>query len=64
MKDQLFPPSPDECAIKLYQFISRERDQRLRMLQRHPEKREYWKLKIANCDEATQLLKVIMDAMS
>jgi len=58
----LFPPSRSESAGWLRAFINRERAHRVGMLQRHPDKREYWQGKVAECDEAQRHIDNLKEA--
>lgn len=52
MSDGLFPPTPAERLDILGAFIREERGHRAAMLLRHQDRREYWRRRIADADEA------------
>jgi hypothetical protein len=54
--EMLFPPTRDESADWLVEFVKRERGKRVAMLQRHPGDREYWQGQVAACDAALQYI--------
>lgn len=48
----LFEPGPMERAYRLRAFASTEREQRERMVSRHPENAEYWHARVAEAERA------------
>lgn len=59
MTDTLFELSYDERVMRLRRFITDEIDQRERMLERHPERMEYWQARIAQAQVALDDLEHI-----
>ncbi len=48
----LFPPSARERLDALVAFVRSERAYRLHMLQRHPERGDYWQGRVAEAETA------------
>jgi hypothetical protein len=48
----LFEPGPMERAYRLRAFAAAEREQRERMVSRHPENAEYWHARRAEAERA------------
>lgn len=59
----LFPPTPRERIASVAAFVSEERKHREHMAWKHPEKRDYWAQRIANCDEALVHLSALDEAV-
>ncbi|MDI9600116.1 MAG: hypothetical protein QM323_11605 [Acidobacteriota bacterium] len=52
LPDRLFPPTAAERLDVLENFVTQEREHRAGMLIRHQDRREYWRRRIADADEA------------
>ena len=57
--DALFPPTTAERRAALAAFIQEERRHRIGMVDRHPERADYWLGRVAQCDEMLEHLAAL-----
>ena len=60
--DVLFPPTPAERLAKIALFVSEERRQREHMAWRYPERKTYWRERVAQCDEVLEHVAALAEA--
>jgi hypothetical protein len=57
--DALFPHTAAERRAALTAFIEEERRHRFGMVERHPERADYWLGRVAQCDEMLEHLAAL-----
>ena len=57
--DGMFSRTPEECAMRLATFIVEETRHRATMLRRHPDKTEYWQVRLDQAMEASRDLATV-----
>jgi len=58
-ENTLFPPTNAERRAALTAFIAEERRHRVGMVDRHPERADYWLGRVAQCDEMLEHLAAL-----
>jgi hypothetical protein len=61
---QLFEPTIEERLHRLEAFVREEHIHRLRMVDRHPEKRDYWQGRVDQTDAALRDLSAVKAAVA
>ena len=57
MSEMLFERTPAECYFAVRRLLDDEKDHRLRMVERHPDKRDYWLTRVSSVEQATGALE-------
>jgi len=61
--DGMFSRTPQECAMRLAEFIVEETRHRAAMLRKHPDKTEYWQVRLDQAMEASRDLATLSGAL-